>query len=245
MKKILIIGATSCIAENCARIWAARGDMLYLVARNKERLEIITTDLKARGNGQSYSQCVNINEIEDHAAIFDAAKSTMGDIDIVLIAHGILSSQKSCELHVEEALADIKTNALTVISFLTIIANFFEEKRAGTIAIISSIAGERGRASNYVYGSAKAMVTTFTSGLRQRLHKFNVDVVTIKPGLIDTPMTASFKKGFLWKKPAFAAVKIVRAIDRRKNEVYVPAFWWLVMMVIKVIPNSIYNKLKL
>jgi short-subunit dehydrogenase len=116
---------------------------------------------------------------------------------------------------------------------------------SGTIAIISSIAGERGRASNYVYGSAKAMVTTFASGLRQRLHKFNVDVVTIKPGLIDTPMTASFKKGFLWKKPAFAAVKIVRAIDRRKNEVYVPAFWWLVMMVIKVIPNSIYNKLKL
>ena len=245
MKKILIIGATSCIAENCARIWAARGDMLYLVARNKERLEIITADLKARGNGQLYSQCININEIEDHAAILDAAKSTMGDIDIVLIAHGILSSQKSCELHVEEALADIKTNALTVISLLTIIANFFEEKHTGTIAIISSIAGERGRASNYVYGSAKAMVTTFASGLRQRLHKFNVDVVTIKPGLIDTPMTASFKKGFLWKKPAFAAVKIVRAIDRRKSEVYVPAFWWLVMMVIKVIPNSIYNKLKL
>lgn len=245
MKKILIIGATSCIAENCARIWAARGDMLYLVARNKERLEIITADLKARGNGQLYSQCININEIEDHAAILDAAKSTMGDIDIVLIAHGILSSQKSCELHVEEALADIKTNALTVISLLTIIANFFEEKHTGTIAIISSIAGERGRASNYVYGSAKAMVTTFASGLRQRLHKFNVDVVTIKPGLIDTPMTASFKKGFLWKKPAFAAVKIVRAIDRGKSEVYVPAFWWLVMMVIKVIPNSIYNKLKL
>jgi short-subunit dehydrogenase len=96
-----------------------------------------------------------------------------------------------------------------------------------------------------VYGSAKAMVTAFTSGLRQRLHKSNVAVVTIKPGFVDTPMTAEFKKGLLWAKPAAVAAKIVKAIDAKKNEVYVPAFWWAAMLVIKVIPVATFKKIKL
>ena len=139
-------------------------------------------------------------------------------------------------------MAELKTNALSTISLLTHIANRFEAKQAGTIAVISSVAGDRSRASNYVYGSAKAMVTAFTSGLRQRLHKSHVAVVTIKPGFVDTPMTASFKKGLLWAKPDSVAEKIVQAINKRKNEVYVPAFWWAVMLVIKGIPNRIFAK---
>jgi short-subunit dehydrogenase len=142
-------------------------------------------------------------------------------------------------------LAEIKTNALSVISLLTLIANRFEAKRAGSIAVISSVAGDRGRASNYVYGSAKALVTTFTSGLRQRLYKSNVAVVTIKPGFVDTPMTASTKKGLLWAKPDAVAEKIVQAIDKRKEEVYVPAFWWAAMAIIKVIPKNIFKKIKI
>lgn len=242
MKKILVIGATSAIAEHCARIWAARGDALYLVARNDESLKTIAADLKVRGAVQAQTFCTDLNDMDSHTVLLDAAESALGGIDTVLIAHGTLSNQKGCEQSVEDTLAEIKTNALSTISLLTIIANRFEANQAGAIAVISSVAGDRGRASNYVYGSAKAMVTAFTSGLRQRLYKSNVAVVTIKPGFVDTPMTAEFKKGLLWAKPAAVAAKIVKVIDQRKNEVYVPAFWWGVMMVIKAIPTTLFKR---
>lgn len=244
-KKILIIGATSSIAEHCSKIWAQRGDRLYLVARNEERLKTIATDLKLLGAKEVSSQHMDLNDMEHHAEMLDTAIIAMGGIDAVLIAHGTLSNQKACEQSVEKTLAETKTNAISTISLLTHIANSFEAKRAGIIAVISSVAGERGRASNYVYGSAKAMVTAFTSGLRLRLHKSNVAVVTIKLGFVDTPMTASFKKGLLWAKPASVAATIVRAIDTRKDEVYVPAFWWAVMMVVRALPISLLKKVKI
>jgi short-subunit dehydrogenase len=245
LKKILIIGATSAIAEHCARLWAIRGDTLYLVARNEERLKTIATDLKVRGATEVLSYPMDLNDLDGHAAMLDLADSAMDGIDTVLIAHGTLSNQKVCEQSVEETLSEIKTNALSTICLLTRIANLFETKQAGVIAVISSVAGDRGRASNYVYGSTKAMVTAFTSGLRQRLYKSNVAVVTIKPGFVDTPMTASFEKGLLWAKPNLVAEKIMQAIDRRKDEIYVPAFWWAILQMIKVIPNSVFKKLRL
>lgn len=245
MKKILIIGATSAIAEQCVRIWATRGDELYLVARNEGRVQTFAADLKVRGAAQVTTYCTDLNEMDRHVALLDAAENAMNGIDTVLIAHGTLSNQKSCEQSVEETLAEIQTNALSTISLLTLIANRFEGRKAGTIAIISSVAGDRGRASNYVYGSAKAMVTAFTSGLRQRLCKSNVSVVTIKPGFVDTPMTAEIKKGLLWVKPATVASTIVKAIDNRKGEVYAPSFWWAVMIVIRNIPNIIFRNMAL
>lgn len=244
-KKILIIGATSTIAEHCSKIWAQREDQLYLVARNEERLKTITADLKLLGAKEVFGHRMDLNDIEHHAEMLDRAVEVMGGIDTVLIAHGTLPNQKACEQSMEKALAEIKTNAISTISLLTHIANIFEVKRAGTIAVISSVAGDRGRASNYVYGSAKAMVTAFTSGLRQRLHKSNVAVITIKPGLVDTPMTAAFKKGMIWAKPATVAAMIVHAVDKKKNEVYVPAFWWLVMLIIRLLPLSIFKRTKI
>ena len=243
MNKFLVIGATSAIAEHCARLWAARGDAVFLVGRNDERLKTIAADLKVRGAAQTDSYCMDLNSMDNHAVMLDAAYLAMGGIDTVLIAHGTLSNQKACEQSVEETMAEIRTNALSTISLLTHIANRFEVKQAGAIAVISSVAGDRGRASNYVYGSAKAMITAFTSGLRQRLHKSNVAVVTIKPGFVDTPMTVSFKKGLLWAKPSDVAAKIVWAIDMKKDEVYVPAFWWVVMKVITSIPNGIFRRI--
>ena len=242
MKKILIIGATSVIAEHCARLWAVRGDALYLVARNEERLAAIASDLKVKEGAQIYTYHMYLNEMNNHVAMLDKAELALGSIDTVLIAHGTLSNQKNCEQSVIEAIAEIQTNALSIISLLTLIANRFETKRNGTIAVISSVAGDRGRISNYVYGAAKAMVTTFTSGIRQRLHKANVAVVTIKPGFVDTPMTVHFKKGPLWAKPDFVSAKIVKAIDQRKDEVYIPSFWWFVMTAIKMIPENIFKR---
>jgi len=243
MKKILIIGATSAIAEHCARIWANRGNELYLVARNEERVKVIASDLKVRGAAQVITYCTDLKDIERHSEILESAQNTMKGVDIVLIAHGTLSSQKFCEGSVSETLNEIKTNALSTISLLTLLANQFEERKDGTICVISSVAGDRGRASNYVYGSAKAMVTAFTSGLRQRLHKSNVAVVTIKPGFVDTPMTSQFKKGLLWAKPNTVASKIVRAIDKKKAEVYIPLFWLFILTLINIIPSILFKRI--
>jgi decaprenylphospho-beta-D-erythro-pentofuranosid-2-ulose 2-reductase len=245
MKRILIIGATSAIAERCARIWATRGDALHLVARNEQYVQTIAADLDVRGASAVTTNCLDVNDIDKHEELLNVADDALAGVDIVLIAHGTLSNQKSCELSVEETLQELQTNALSTISFLTIIANRFEAKKSGTICVISSVAGDRGRASNYVYGSAKVMVTAFTSGLRQRLYKSNVSVVTIKPGFVDTPMTSEFEKGLLWAKPSVVAALIVKAIDKKKAEVYVPRFWRYIMFIIKFMPSSIFKKIEL
>lgn len=245
MKKILIIGATSAIAEATARIWAQRGDELFLVARNQERLDSITNDLKVRGATEVHSYCMDANEFNQHLPMLDKASEILGKIDIVLIAHGTLSNQMECEQSVELTMQEIKTNALSVIALLTHLANRFENQGGGTIAVISSVAGDRGRASNYVYGSAKAMVTTFTSGLRQRLYKSGVSVVTIKPGFVDTPMTAEFKKGLLWAQPQIVAVKIAKIVHQGSSEFYIPRFWFGIMTLIKVVPISLFKRMSL
>ena len=245
MKKILIVGATSVIAEHCARLWAARGDALYLVGRDRERLEAIQKDLTVRGATKTAFYVMDVNDFTLHSQMLKDAQKSLNGFDTVLIAHGTLSNQKACEQDIEMTIQEIKTNALSTIVLLTHIANDFEAKKNGTIAVISSVAGDRGRASNYVYGSAKAMVTTFTSGLRQRLYKSNVAVVTIKPGFVDTPMTAGFKKGVLWAKPSNVAVEIVNSIETKANVIFTPFFWRWVMLLIKTIPEIIFKKLKL
>ena len=245
MSNVLIIGATSAIAEHCARLWAARGDTLFLVARNEERMSVMSADLKVRGAKQVYEQSADLNAIDQLTTLIENVYSVLKNIDTVLIAHGTLSDQEKCQKSIKITLDEIQTNALSTIALLTLLANHFEQQGQGTIAVISSVAGDRGRASNYVYGSAKAMVTAFTSGLRQRLATVGVKVLTIKPGFVDTPMTASFKKGLLWAQPDTVAQKIVKAIDQKKTVVYVPGFWRWIMLIIQHIPNIVFNRIKL
>lgn len=242
MKKILIFGATSMIAEYCARHWASAGHVMYLVGRNESRLEVIRADLEIRGASQVFIHCADLNDCDAHDSLLNKGYDVLGVVDIVLIAHGTLSNQQECELMFGTALSEIQTNAISTISLLTLVANKFESRRAGTICVISSVAGDRGRASNYVYGSCKAMVTAFTSGLRQRLHESNVKVVTIKPGLVDTPMTAHLKKGLLWAKPELVASKIVKAIEKKNGEVYVPPVWGIIMALVIHLPTRLFLK---
>lgn len=245
MRKIAIIGATSAIAEATARIWAQRGDHLFLVARNSEKLEAIAGDLRVRGCPKVATYLMDANDYAAHVPMLDMAEQTLNGLDTVLIAHGTLSDQTACQQSVELTLQEIGTNALSVIALLTHIANRFELQKKGIIAVISSVAGDRGRQSIYVYGSAKSMVTTFTAGLRQRLYKSGVSVVTIKPGFVDTPMTATFKKGALWASPDKIGADIVGACDRKSNVVYTPWFWIVIMSVIKIIPESIFKRINI
>jgi decaprenylphospho-beta-D-erythro-pentofuranosid-2-ulose 2-reductase len=245
LRKTLIIGATSAIAEATARMLAERGDALYLVARNEPRLAAIAADLSVRGSPRVGCEVLDANDVAAHESMLARAESFLAGCDSVLIAHGTLSDQKACESSVELTLRELNTNALSVVALLTRIANLMAQRRAGTIAVISSVAGDRGRGSNYVYGSAKALVTAFLSGLRQRLGKCGVNVVTIKPGFVDTPMTAACAKGPLWAHPQRIAAGIVRAIDRNSSTVYLPGFWRPIMWVIRTIPERVFLRLSL
>lgn len=246
MRKVLIVGATSAIAQATARLFAARGDHLFLAGRAADRLDMVRQDLKVRGAGSVEVVALDANERARHEALLEAAERAMGGLDTVLIAHGVLSDQKACEASVERMLADIETNALGVIALLTLIANRFEARRAGTIAVISSVAGDRGRKSNYVYGSAKGMVTLFLQGLRNRLAGAGVQVLTIKPGFVDTPMTAGIAKGGpLWATPDTIAAGIVAAIEKGRDVVYLPWFWRPIMLIIRLIPERVFKRLSL
>jgi short-subunit dehydrogenase len=245
MSGALVIGATSAIAEATARILAARGQPMYLVARNESKLAAIAADLSVRGCTRVSFEVLDANDLVTHESMLERADQFLGGFDLVLIAHGTLSDQTACEDSVALTMQELKTNGLSVVALLTRIANRLAQRRNGTIAVISSVAGDRGRGTNYVYGSAKALVTAFLSGLRQRLQASGVTVITIKPGFVATPMTAAFKKGILWAQPQAVATGIVRAIDRKRPVVYLPGFWWLIMLVIKAIPERIFSRLKL
>jgi decaprenylphospho-beta-D-erythro-pentofuranosid-2-ulose 2-reductase len=241
----LIVGATSAIAEATARLFAADGDRLCLAGRKVERLTAMAEDLRVRGAAQVETIALDANEIPRHEAVLAQAERAMGGLDTALIAHGTLPDQRACQSSADATIAAFMTNALSAISLLTLIANRFERQRAGTIAVISSVAGDRGRQSNYVYGAAKSALSTFTQGLRNRLSRFGVTVVTIKPGFVDTPMTAGFKKGALWATPEAVAESIHRAMTKGQDIVYTPWFWRWIMAIIRAVPESIFKRTRL
>lgn len=245
MRKILIIGATSAIAQETARIFAARGDAFYLIARDEEKLKEVADDLKTRGAREVLFRALDANEIDKHVEVLDEADKKFFNLDTLLITYGSLPDQKACERDFSLFQEEFMTNFTSLASFLTRSANRFEARGQGTIAVISSVAGDRGRQSNYVYGAAKGALTIFLEGLRNRLHASNVNVLTIKPGFVDTPMTAHLKKGPLFVSPEVIAKGIVKAIEKKKDVVYLPSFWLVIMSIIKLIPEGIFKRLKL
>ena len=245
MTKVIIIGATSAIAHETAKCFAKEGAQLFLVARSAEKLAIVADDLKVWGAKSIETAVQDLNELEAHEQLLERAISMLDGIDVLLIAHGTLGDQQKCQLSVPETMRELNTNALSVISLLTLAANYFEQQRHGTIAVISSVAGDRGRKSNYVYGTAKAAVTAFLQGLRNRLSSSGVAVLTIKPGFVATPMTAGLKQGPLFASSATVGRGIYTAIQKRRDVVYLPAFWRLIMLVVKAIPEPVFKRLSL
>ena len=246
MKNWIIVGACSAIAEATARIWAARGGKLYLLARNQEKLDVLAQDLKVRGAQEVFTKVFDACDYDSHLTLFNEAETQLGSVDGIFVAHGTLPDQKACEADFALARKEFDTNGMSVISMVSEAANYFEKKGSGTIAVITSVAGDRGRQSNYLYGSAKAAVSTFLEGVRNRLAGKGVHVVTIKPGFVDTPMTDGMdKSGPLWAQPEEVAMSIVKAIDKERNLVYVPWFWQMIMLIIRHIPEFIFKKLSL
>ena len=245
MNKILILGANSAIAHETAKIWAKEGKKLFLVARNAERLESVRKDLEVRGADIVDALACDLNLTGEHAAIVEQAEQKLGGMDGVLIAFGSLGDQKACEKNYQKALEEIKSNFLSPVSLLTHLGNLFQEKKTGTLVVISSVAGDRGRQSNYVYGASKGALSLFLQGLRNRLFPSNVQVITVKPGFVATPMTAHLTQGALFVSPAIIAKGIIKSIRKKRDVVYLPWFWWGIMAVIKSIPEFLFKRLKL
>ena len=245
MSNILILGATSSIAKHTTRLFAADEHSLYLVARNEDKLASMKQDMLVRGATEVNYETLDLSDDSKHQDLIKRATESMGSIDTVFIAYGTLANQADSAASYENTLKELQINCLSVISLLTILANQLEQQGSGSIAVISSPSGDRGRQSNYIYGTAKGALTVFLQGLRNRLSKSNVHVLTIKPGFVDTPMTKDFKKGFLWVSPEVISKGIYNAIKKKREVVYLPFFWRYIMMIIKLIPEKLFKYLSL
>ncbi|SIT43591.1 Short-chain dehydrogenase/reductase SDR [Paraburkholderia piptadeniae] len=250
MKNILVVGGSSAIAIACARCWLQKdsgdGVGFFITGRNAARLEAVARDLFARGARKVETCVLDVNDHGQHRAMLEACSTALGRIDIALFAHGSLPDQALCERDADAAVREIDTNAVSTIALLTRVADMFDTQRHGMIAVISSVAGDRGRPSNYVYGAAKAAVTTFCEGLRARLFKRGVGLLIVKPGFVDTPMTAGLSlPGALVATPDRVAGDIVRAIESRKDTLYTPWFWSAIMLVIRALPQFVFKRASL
>ncbi len=232
-----IFGATSRIAQEVARILAARGVALFLVARNQEELNVVAADLRARGAPQVTTALADLNDLDQHAKLLAQA----GAVDLLLVAHGVLGDPEVTFRDLAAAELVLRTNLVSPISLLTLAAQ--SAAQGSCLAAISSVAADRGRKKTGIYGVSKAGLDAFLSALRQRLLARGVRVLTIKPGLVDTPMTAQLAKGPLFTSAAQVARGIVRAVDSGRDVVYLPGFWRLIMFVIRALPEPIFKKL--
>lgn len=243
MDYVLIIGAKSDTAKALAREYASHGYGLYLAARNSKKLEGFVSDLNIRY--QATARCVDL-DILDFASHADFYESLDIKPEGVITTVGYLGDQISAQNHFEEAKRILDTNYTGVVSMLNIIANDFEQRNSGFIVGLSSVAGDRGRKTNYIYGSAKSGFTAYLSGLRNRLANTDVHVMTVKPGFMNTRMTEGMDlPSLLTAQPEDAARQIYRAQQKNKNVIYVKWMWQWIMLIIQHIPEFIFKRMSI
>jgi decaprenylphospho-beta-D-erythro-pentofuranosid-2-ulose 2-reductase len=243
--RVLIVGATSAIATETARVYAAYGARLFLTGRNAERLEGVAADLRVRGAVAVETAVFDVVDRRRGAVVMDSAWTAFGGFDVALLAHGVLPDQARCQASAEDAVAALDVNFTSTVALLTPLANRFESAGAGCIAVITSVAGDRGRQSNYLYGAAKGGLDRFLEGLRNRLFRSGVAVVTLKPGFVDTPMTAGMRQGPLFVSARRAGRAVHRAIERRRDIAYIPWFWRPIMALVRALPEPVFKRLRL
>lgn len=242
-KNILILGATSAIVQAIARKFATPETTFMLVARDPDKLSAVAIDLRERFRCSVDEKVLDLADSSEHAELLRTARKSLGQIDLVLIAYGVLPDQQTVQDDVESVLDSLNVNFSSAVSLLTRLATIFEKQKSGTIAVITSVAADRGRKTLYVYGAAKAGLSSFTDGLRGRLHSHGVQVLNIKPGVIDTPMTAHLKQGLLASTPEKVAADVHKAVRKGRDILYTPARWWAIMFIIRHIPERIFKKL--
>ena len=241
---VLILGATSAIARGTAAAFAARGDNLYLASRDMEELKRIAADLQIRYGVKVSYGLFDAAATDTHAAFFQTVLAEMQELHGVVLAFGLLGDQQAArEFSAAEKI--IASNFTGAVSILSLCANYFEPLKRGFIIGLSSVAGDRGRQSNYVYGAAKGALSLYLQGLRNRLFASGVRVITIKPGFVDTAMTYGLPGLFLVASPKTIGQQIVRTLGKSADVVYLPGFWRFIMLIIKHVPEFIFKRMKL
>lgn len=243
--RILILGATSAIAHATAQRFARDGARFVLAARDEQKRAAVAADLRARGAADVTEVDFDALDFARHGTVVDAAWDAFDGLDAALLAWGTLPDQDLVAQDAETAVEAFAVNATSVVSVLTHLAGRFEAQGSGTIGVVSSVAGDRGRASNYVYGAAKGAVSLFAQGLRARLAGRGVRVVTIKPGFVDTPMTADVPKNPLFAAPEAVGTRIHAAMTGRADVVYAPGFWRPLMAGVRAVPERLFKRLPL
>jgi hypothetical protein len=247
VQKIVIIGATSAIAEHCARLWLAQGaNELLLVGRNADRLERVRADLTVRQPACKIGLVIaSLTELSGIKALVDTCCEDATP-DVVLVAHGSLPDQTTCQHSLDETRQALEVNALSPALVAEAFAARLDAAGHGKLIMIGSVAGDRGRKINYVYGAAKGLVERYAQGLQHRLAGTNVTVTLVKPGPTDTPMTAHLKgQGAKLAPVEDVAARIVDGATKGKAVVYAPAKWELIMLIIRHLPRFIFNKLNI
>ena len=245
LHNIIVIGATSGIAQAICRLLSERHCRLFLVARDSAKLAAVVADLKVRGADVAGTAVADLSDTGSHAELIAFAWQQLGSVDAAIIAHGLLGDQKEAERNWTEAAAILHVNFTSVASLVTHLANAFEKQGSGQIVAIGSVAGDRGRKTNYYYGAAKAAVETLMEGVRHRLAPQGIGVLLVKPGFVDTPMTAHLPRSPLFASADNVARSIVSAMDNGKSTIYVPFFWKPIMLIIRSLPEAIFNKLSI
>jgi decaprenylphospho-beta-D-erythro-pentofuranosid-2-ulose 2-reductase len=242
---VLVVGATSSIARALAGRFAERGARLHLVGRDGAELGRIAADLHVRHGAVVSCGRLDVHDRESHRAAVQDALRQLGTFDTAAVAVGELGDQRRSERDPEHALEIIDANYAGPVSILTEIANVMEDRGRGRLVCLLSVAGERGRPTNYVYGSAKGGLDIFLEGLRARLFKKGVRVTSIRLGFVDTKMTFGQAGLFLVASPQRAAASVLRALDRRRDVAYVPGFWRPVMFAIRSLPRPLFKRMSL
>ncbi len=241
---ILLIGATSVIAQETARCFAKDSASFFLVARSKEKLEIVAADLRARGARRVEISVLDLDHPSEYKAMIESAYSAFPVFDVVLMAHGLLTQQQEASEDPEKTMACMFTNATSVMALVAHLLPRLKQAKEGTLGVISSVAGDRGRATLYTYSAAKAALTVFLQGVRGELLPFGVNVLTIKPGYVDTRMVAHVQKSFLFASPVRVGQTIYEALKAKKNgEMYTPWFWWWIMTPLNLLPEWLFLRL--
>jgi len=244
MKKIVILGATSAMIQPLLRRMANDGMELLLVARSQERLDSVRSDLLARGAANVLTFETDLTSSPD--IVYSFAEQCFRDFDTLLLSYGTMLDQDRCQTDAEYALGQVRTNFVSSIALLTIFGKHFESRRSGTIAVITSVAGDRGRRSNYVYGAAKGGLSIFLQGLRSRMHQYGVRVLTIKPGPVATRMTENLPGLRLLASPELVAVDIYRALRHSRTQIsYTPSYWKWIMSAVRAIPESVFKRIQI
>ncbi|MDB4131621.1 SDR family oxidoreductase [Flavobacteriaceae bacterium] len=240
MSYILIIGAKSDIAKSLAIKYIENGYNLYLAARKSNEIKFFAKEISNKFNREVILLDFNILEYNNHKFFFDNLKYR--PIGIICTV-GLLGEQKIAQKHFAESQLIIDTNYTGIVSFLNIVACEFEKRKSGFIICISSVAGDRGRKKNYIYGSAKSALSTYLSGLRNRVNKLNIHVMTVKPGFVYTKMTEGMNlPRLLTSTPSEIANDIYNAHMKRKNIIYSKSIWRLIMLIIRNIPENYFKK---